>query len=118
MARQWFYRRGEQSHGPVPAQELRQLAARGELHADDLLWPDGARPEQAVAAATILPFAGAAPVGPGPAEWLEDVQKLQQLGPEPLPLPAAQGVPDWVDELRRLGGDSPGGPLAPPGPPG
>lgn len=38
---EWFYGKDGKEHGPVSSDELRQLAQRGELAAEDLVWSDG-----------------------------------------------------------------------------
>jgi len=37
----WFYARGGQQQGPFPIQSLRDMAARGQLTAGDLVWRQG-----------------------------------------------------------------------------
>ena len=37
----WYYARGDQRLGPVDVNEMRALAARGELDGEDLVWTDG-----------------------------------------------------------------------------
>ena len=37
MAKQWFYKRGEQEYGPLGHEELRQRALAGQVHPDDLV---------------------------------------------------------------------------------
>ena len=37
----WYYGDGEQRHGPVSVEELRELAASGRLHQDSLVWKQG-----------------------------------------------------------------------------
>jgi hypothetical protein len=41
MSVQYHYSRGGQSYGPVSVEQLRQLAATGQLSATDLVWRDG-----------------------------------------------------------------------------
>jgi hypothetical protein len=38
---QWFYRQKGQQQGPVPSQKIKELAANGSLHPDDLVWREG-----------------------------------------------------------------------------
>jgi uncharacterized RDD family membrane protein YckC len=38
---EWFYAKGEQQIGPVPLQQLRELANAGELRREDLVWTEG-----------------------------------------------------------------------------
>ena len=35
------YCRGGQRFGPLPAEQLRSMAASGELHVDDMVWKEG-----------------------------------------------------------------------------
>jgi len=41
MATEWYYTRGTEQMGPVSSEELKQLAASGELGPDDLVWKEG-----------------------------------------------------------------------------
>ena len=41
MANQWHYTKGDERIGPVSSDDLKQLAASGELKPDDLIWKDG-----------------------------------------------------------------------------
>jgi hypothetical protein len=41
MARDWYYAQGGRQRGPVTEQQVRQLAASGQLQPDDLVWYDG-----------------------------------------------------------------------------
>ncbi len=41
MARQWFYTHDNEQQGPVSAAELKELAARGKLSRQDLVWAEG-----------------------------------------------------------------------------
>jgi hypothetical protein len=119
MARQWYYRRGDETHGPVSAQQLRELAGRGELRADDLVWSEDFDVSRAVPAAKLLQMA--APPAPGAAapDWLGDVEKAEgQQGPAAPPVPAAEGVPDWVEDLRKVAADEEHRPPAASGTPG
>src|SRR5262249_8836673 len=105
MACQWYYRRGEQTHGPVSAQQLRELAARGELRADDRVWSEDFDPSRAVPAAKLPSMAPPPAAGAAPPDWLGDVKKGEQQGPAVPPVPAAEGVPDWVEDLRKVAAD-------------
>lgn len=59
---QWYYARGGQQHGPVSLDELRSLAASGQLEAKDLVW----NPSMAdwLPAGTVGGIIGAAPSNP------------------------------------------------------
>jgi len=41
MATQWKYKQGEKEFGPVTSQKLKELAAAGQLTADELVWKEG-----------------------------------------------------------------------------
>ena len=41
MSEQWYYTKGRQKVGPISADELKQLAASGQLSRTDLVWTDG-----------------------------------------------------------------------------
>jgi hypothetical protein len=51
MSEQWFYSKGGQQQGPVSSQQLKQMAATGQLQPTDLVWKEGM--EQWVAASSI-----------------------------------------------------------------
>lgn len=51
MSQQWYYAKGGQRLGPVPAEQLKELAASGELLPADLIWRKGM--PQWVQAATV-----------------------------------------------------------------
>jgi hypothetical protein len=38
MAAQWHYGQGEEQHGPVPLEELKQLVASGQVQPTDMVW--------------------------------------------------------------------------------
>jgi hypothetical protein len=113
MAHQWYYRRGEQTHGPISSEELRDLAVGGALQADDRVWSADSTPERSLSGATVVkhlvPLARKATA----PDWVDDVRELERLGAEPPPLPPAEGIPDWVADLRQAGVDQPQGPKTP-----
>ena len=41
MASSWYYGHDSQRHGPVSSEELKELAASGQLLRDDLVWKEG-----------------------------------------------------------------------------
>ena len=66
MATDWFYIRGGQQTGPVPFEELRGMAERGEIGAHDLVWSDGMADWQpAHSVHGLLPADAAVTPGPG-----------------------------------------------------
>lgn len=38
MATEWHYGQGEEQHGPVPLEELKQLVASGQVQPTDMVW--------------------------------------------------------------------------------
>jgi len=75
----WYYAKDGQQQGPVSGAELKQLAAKGQLKPDDLVFPEGGT--QWVEASTVkglFPAAASQPVAPPPA-------------PAPAPAPAEDG---------------------------
>ena len=41
MANEWFYRRDDQQHGPISSDQLKELAASGEVRPTDIVWKEG-----------------------------------------------------------------------------
>jgi TM2 domain-containing membrane protein YozV len=41
MASEWFYSHDGERHGPVPVEQIREMAAAGRLRPDDLVWQTG-----------------------------------------------------------------------------
>jgi hypothetical protein len=99
VADQWYYKRGEQTHGPVPVSELKNLAATGLLQPDDLLWPEGVDPTEAIAACAALDFAALTRVAHPLPDWLSDVEQAPPSGPLPPPATSPQ-LPDWLADVR------------------
>jgi hypothetical protein len=74
MADQWYYAHQGQQAGPVSIEQLRQLAASGQLQPDDMVWKQGmtawapANTVEGLFSAALGPAApppGAAPAAPG-----------------------------------------------------
>jgi hypothetical protein len=64
MASQWYYARNGVRFGPVSGQQLKQLAATGELLPQDLLWKEGLpdwRPARAAKGLFPAPQAASVP---------------------------------------------------------
>jgi hypothetical protein len=120
----WYYTRAGQACGPVPREQLKQLALTGVIGPHDLLWPEGVDAQQAVPAFAALesvvlcnpaqaitgqesvttrpPASHAAPL----PDWLNDIRQLEQTVPQPKPVPneAPEPLPKWLDDIRRLEG--------------
>ena len=41
MSQQWYFSKGGQQHDPVSPEQLKQLAASGQLQPTDLVWKEG-----------------------------------------------------------------------------
>jgi hypothetical protein len=41
MPQEWYYAKGDQKHGPVPAITLKEMATSGQLSPNDLIWKEG-----------------------------------------------------------------------------
>jgi hypothetical protein len=103
MARRWYYTQKGQTHGPVPAARLKELALAKALTADDRLWPEGFDQGQALTAARLLEMlarkAGDPGGAPAPGEDLPDWRKeMDQLFRPPEQ--AAGPLPDWLSEVQ------------------
>ena len=73
MGADYHYSRDGQSFGPVPVEQLRELAAKGQLSANDLVWKEGmaewvpaGRFKGLIPAAPVTP-AAVAPVAVAPS---------------------------------------------------
>jgi hypothetical protein len=84
---EWYYARNNQRLGPISTEQLKQLASRGELSANDLIWKDGMANWAAAstvpglftapaAAPPSAPPRQAAVVAPAPASAADDVVDL------------------------------------------
>jgi GYF domain 2 len=86
MARQWYYAKGGQQVGPVAFEEVRGLAAGGQLSRSDLVWTEGmAEWQPASKVPDLMPsaVAAAAPVpSPAPASAAPTIQ----IADAPAPL--------------------------------
>jgi hypothetical protein len=109
MALGWYYRHEGITHGPVPTEEVKALAAQGLLGRQDLLWREGDGPEIALPAEAALNFRALpeAPHSPSDRgfpggflpEWLRDVADMERKGPQAPVLPNP-GIPEWLEDLR------------------
>lgn len=67
MAAQWHYSKGGERHGPVSSDQLRQLAASGQLGPTDLVWRDGmAEWQKASSVKGLFPSQTSGPTEPPP----------------------------------------------------
>lgn len=68
MAERWFYQHAGQTRGPETAEQLRLLAAAGELAVSDPVWPEGQDSARAVPAQSAIEF----PPPSAPADDLDE----------------------------------------------
>jgi hypothetical protein len=111
MSEGWFYLREGRQQGPVPLEELRRLAAAGELQPVDVAWPEGGAPRPV----GELPAAvgGGEEVGGWPA-WLDDVRRAEEG--RRWPAAAPEELPAWVEDFRRQANIPPAPPRVGPPP--
>jgi serine/threonine-protein kinase len=74
IVEQWFYLHKNQVFGPIPATQIKERAARGDLLPEDLLWPMGVEPEYAVLADAAIDFASLKAAPTSKPSWLDDVE--------------------------------------------
>jgi hypothetical protein len=90
----WYYVHEGQRHGPVADDELRDLAARGGLHPDDLVWHEGLRDWQpARSVPGLLSVQAPRPWAPAPAAAYPGFDDVA------VALPARRPPSEWP---RRL----------------
>jgi hypothetical protein len=114
----WFYAHAGRTEGPFSTAELQERAQAGLLHPDDPLWPEGADPQGAIEAYTIVDCPVPPPPPPAPPalpDWLDDVRAADQPVYPPAP-PVDAPLPDWLADVRQAEGEG-AGPAAPPAPP-
>lgn len=89
VASQWYYLTDEEPQGPVSAEQLKKLAAAGQLAPDDMVWKEGM--DDWVDASKLKGLfptskpAAASPKAPAPAPPAK--------GPSPAPTPAPKAAP-------------------------
>lgn len=100
----WLFRQEERVHGPLPARELKDLAAAGLLSPSAIIWQEGAGPTEGFAANEALDFASLRASTPAFPDWLTDaivepsVPRSGPHGPRRSPF-------DWVDDDETLPGE-------------
>jgi len=103
VADNWYYQRDGRTHGPICSDDLCGMAYAGELEPTDLIWQEGANPDEAVPAAAAISFLQSPPPAPQPAnapDWLDDVRRAEDPG---LPTLEDAEPPDWLDDLEPPG---------------
>ncbi len=108
---EWYYARNNKQHGPVSAAELKQLAMRGELKPDDLVWCeklDDWTPARKVgglfeegAAPPPPPTPGKAPPKPAPPGKAPPVFAKSEAAFEPSPKRPLRHLFDIVLDFAR-----------------
>jgi hypothetical protein len=109
MTKSWFFQHKGKTHGPVSSRELLNLACKGHIGPQDLIWPEGKGLQDALPADVALDFSKMVISGfPGVTtsrpqnrlpDWLEDVKRLERIGPHPAPGPSEE-KPEWLEDLR------------------
>jgi hypothetical protein len=92
MVHRWFYAHNERVHGPVSARQLKYLAATGGLQPQDSIWPEGAEPSTSVVAEKALNF----------AVLRRLAQEARHRSAMNKPVPTADELPGWLDEIDGL----------------
>lgn len=85
----WLYQHDGKTHGPISADEMKNLAEKGQLDRHDLAWEEGAEQAQAKPASAIVNFPGTTP------DWLPDIAALETKKPSPT-----AEVPEWLEDVR------------------
>jgi hypothetical protein len=95
----WYYSQEGRTHGPVTADEIKDLLAQGVLRPADPIWEEGGEPKPAAGTETVLDVSRTTRVQPATPDWLDDVAALESSGPVPPP-EVSHEIPDWLDDLR------------------
>jgi len=116
MADRWLYRHAGSVKGPVSDEQLKQLAAAGQLLVTDLVWPDGGDPRRAVEAQAVLNFAALPRPMEATGAWLGKV--AQALA---TPAGSTGPTPDWMSDVKpppaSAASPAPSAPVPPQAPP-
>jgi hypothetical protein len=105
MSAEWYLARGGQQRvGPLTAQQLKQMAASGQITANDLVWKDGmAQWEPATRIKGLVGSSGANPAyAPAPAPAPAPQQEFAPVVAEPQPV-----TPLPMDEVVAVPGGEP-----------
>jgi PPM family protein phosphatase len=112
MADSWYYTHAGSSQGPVSHEQLKQLAAAGNLAPTDLVWPEGGDPRRAVQAQAVLPVATFRPGTDSSGNWLGKVAEALATSP------GSPGTrPDWLSDVQQATAGTPTPAPATPAPP-
>ena len=107
MAADYHYSRDGQSFGPVPVEQLRELAAKGQLSATDLVWKEGmAEWVPAGRFKGLIPAAAVAPAAVVPSTDASPEFRLSEPAPAPVippitPTVKPSATSDKVDEVSQ-----------------
>jgi hypothetical protein len=121
-AQGWFYQHGNETHGPIATDAIKELARQGLLTPTDLLWPEGSKIEYAIEAQAALDFSSLGCIAAAPPAT-PDVKPSSKA---PVPVvditptevkPAEVGLPDWLADVQKMEGRGPSQPATPSSPP-
>ena len=95
MGADYYYTRAGQRFGPVSAEQLKSMAASGQLLVDDMVWKEGMATSIAAARLKgLFPAAALNPVVPQPVVVPEHPHEFRVADlPPPKPAPTATEVP-------------------------
>ncbi len=94
MADRWIYAHAGAVQRPVSYDQLKQLAASGDLLPTDRVWPEGGDPQRAVEAQAVVNFAALPRSAAVSSAWLGKVQDALRTSPR-----TAGTTPDWVADV-------------------
>lgn len=95
MGADYYYTRAGQRFGPVPAEQLKSMAASGQLLLDDMVWKEGMATSIAAARLKgLFPATALNPIPPQPVVVPEEAREFRVADlPPPKPAPTATEVP-------------------------
>lgn len=104
MAAQWHYSKGGERHGPVSSEQLKQLAASGQIQPTDLVWRDGmAEWQKASAVKGLFPSQTSSPAEPPPIPKNEPHHVANPVSPTAVPAAGESEKRGLLGTLSSLG---------------
>ena len=103
MSANWHYSKGGERHGPITEEQLRELAASGQLQASDLVWQQGMKEwAKAETVGGLFPTSAPRPVvpkkPPPPPPLRQDASAGETAQTQ------ASGITDWIksDQAKQV----------------